>query len=104
MAATIIFFTPKGIGSIEAPGIGTVRIRETLSVPGVSEAVAQRGECAIVYNGDPGVVLAARGTDPDAAALTGTEATTAGVPVPPTMTSIPLVLNAGDKVSVKALS
>lgn len=103
MAVKVSFFTPAGIGSVTAPGIGRVRKTETVALDAASAAAAAEGECALVFNGEASPIMAAHGTTPDAAAGTETAATSAGVPVPSGQ-SVVLVCAEGAKISVKALA
>lgn len=104
MAAHVLFFTPRGVGpTVHAPGVGQVRVREAVTVPGTTTAVAQEGEVVMVFNADATNSLVALGTTPDAAATEQTAGTTAGYPAAPGLFSGPFVPNEGDKVNVKAL-
>lgn len=112
MAAHVHFLSARNLAPIYsgdqsdviAPGIGAVRKREAVSAPGVTTATALAGEIIIVANEDGASVLVAIGANPDAAATTATNATSAGFVVPAGQLSSPFVANAGDKVSVKAVS
>lgn len=104
MSVTVVFFTPGGIGSINAPGVGSVRIRETLTIPNSTTAAVQEGEAVMVYNGETSGVAVAFGSTPDAAATDKTSATTAGYPVAPSQLSPTFVPKIGDKVNVKVIA
>ncbi len=105
MSAAVVFFKPAGIGAIAAPGVGVVRVQETITVPNSTTAAAQEGEAVMVYNGESGAVAVALGTAPDAAATSANgDVTTAGFPVGHSQTSHAFVAKAGQKVSVKAIA
>ncbi len=102
MAVHVIFMSPRGIGSEDAPGIGVIRAREEVAAGGVSEGAAQLGEVVMVVNDTASTVLVAYGSTPDAAAVAQTNATSAGFPVIGGRYSPPFVVPAGAKVGVKA--
>lgn len=102
MSVIISFVTPKGIGSIHAPGIGTVRVREDESLDGTTTATVAEGEVVIVANNETSMIAVAFGTTPDADATAATAATSAGVAIPAGQ-SLALVPAEGDKINVKAL-
>ena len=103
MTVIVSFATTKGIGSVTAPGIGSVRSREDLTAPASTTGVAHDGEIAIVANGEASMVAVAFGITPDAAATSSTGATTAGFGVAAgSVVMIPV--KAGDKINVKAIS
>lgn len=104
MAAHVMFMSPRGIGTPHAPGIGNIRLREAVIVPGVTNAVANPGEMVMVVNDDAATILAAYGSAPDAALLVETNASSAGIPVPTKSFSPPMMVRPGEKVSVKALA
>lgn len=101
MAVKVSFVRPAGIGSVDAPGIGACRVCETLTVPGATTAAAQDGEIAVIVSTESSAVVVAHGSTPDAAATAQTSATSAGYAVPPSQI-VPIVLRAGDKISIKA--
>lgn len=104
MAVIVSFVTPKGIGSVDAPGIGSVRVREDLTAPASTTATAEDGEVAMIANGETSMVAVAFGTTPDADATAETGSTSAGFGVPAATVAIIAGLKEGDKISVKALS
>lgn len=103
MAVIVSFMRPGGLGSIHAVGVGRVRVRESLSLNGTTTASAVEGEMALLCSTEEGVVLAAFGTTPDAAATAATGVTTAGFSVPPG-TWVPVALPVGAKINVKAIA
>lgn len=104
MTVKVTFFTPKGIGSVNAPGVGRVRSSETVALSAASAAAAQEGEVALVFNGETSAILFAHGTVPDAAATTESDVTSAGMAIPAGQMSLPIVLAEDAKISVKAMS
>ena len=102
MTVVVSFVRPKNIYS--ASGIGSVRVREILTVGGTATAGAEDGEMIVVGNGETSMIAAAFGTTPDAAALTKTTATSAGMPIPAGSQSYPIFPTAGDKINVKAVT
>jgi hypothetical protein len=104
MAVVVSFIRPKGVGSIDAPGIGDIRIREDITPPGTTTATAQDGEVVIVGNAEATMVAVAHGTTPDAAAPASTNATSAGCPVAAGAVSDPFVPATGSKINIKAVS
>jgi len=103
MTVSVSFMKPDGIGSINAPGLGRCRTRETITVPGTTTASLEAGEIALLCSGESAVVLAAAGTTPDAQATTATAATQAGVPVPPNV-FVPVVGKVGEKINIKVMA
>lgn len=103
MAVQVIFFEAKSMGSMDSPGVGAVRLRESVTAPGVTTGKVKAGEAVLIFNGDGSPVLVAHGSTPDAAATDATEATTAGVPVGSTLSQV-LVPAIDSKISVKALT
>lgn len=101
MAVQVIFFTPRGIGSAHAPGVGEIRAREAVSIPGSTTATVQSGEAVVVLNEESAAVLVAHGTTPDATATASTAATSAGYPVPAGQVSPPILAATGAKINVK---
>lgn len=104
MAVQVLFFTPKGIGSINAPGVGQVRLREPLALGGVTNGVAEHREAVVVFNGEATPILVAHGTAPDASATDATPATTAGYAVAAGQCSPAFMVATGAKVSVEAVA
>jgi hypothetical protein len=104
MAAHVIFFSPRGIGSIDAPGVGDVRLREAVTVPGVTTGTAKAGEVVVIANEGGATILVAHGKAPDAAATTSTSNTTAGFPVLKESFSPPFLPAVGSKIDIKALA
>ncbi len=104
MAAHVIFFSPRGVGSIDAPGVGDVRLREAVTVPGATTGVAKAGEVVMIANEDGATILVAHGKTPDAAATTSTPDTSAGFPVQGGSLSPPFLPAAGSKIDIKALA
>lgn len=104
MAVHVTFFTPKGVGSIHAPGIGAVRAREALALDGTTTAASRDGESILVFNAEASAVLVAFGPTPDAAATAEGAATSAAVPIAAGQWSQPLMAPAGSKVAAKALA
>lgn len=104
MTVTVCFFTPQGIGSVAAPGVGHVRIREDITIPGTTTAAAVPGELVMVCNGEADTVAVALGLTPDGNATAANEKTSAGFPVAAGSVSMPFTTRVGDKVSVKAIS
>lgn len=103
MTVVVSFVTPKGIRSVHAPGIGAVRIRENITIPGTTTATLLDGEIAVIGNGENSMVAVAFGTSPNADAVASTAATSAGVAIPAGQ-SVAIAPNAGDKINVKAVS
>lgn len=103
MTVVVSFVKPKGIGSVHAPGVGTVRIRENIALPGTTTGTLAEGEVALVANAETSMVAAALGTTPDAAATASTVATQAGVGVGAGQ-SMTFNGAVGDKVNVKVVT
>lgn len=104
MAVIVSFVRPKGVGSVNAPGIGSVRVRENVTVPGTTTATVQDGEIVIIGNNETTMVAVAHGTTPDAAAAASTSATSAGFPVAAGAVSDPFVPDTGAKINIKAVT
>lgn len=102
MAAVLSLMTAKSAGA-GVSAVMTVRAMEVLSVPSTSTIVAEDGEIAIILNTEASGILMATGSTPDAQATAATAATTAGQGVPSGLTSPAVLMNQGDKVSVKAI-
>lgn len=101
MTAHVLFLSPRGILTRDAPGVGNIRLREVVAPGGVSDAEAAEGEMLMVVNTGDAAVLFAYGSAPDAAALQQTNVSSAGFPVPAGQVSPPVMAQAGSKVSVK---
>jgi hypothetical protein len=103
MVATVIvsFTAAKGIGSINAPGIGAVRARTDITMPagGTTGTASLDGEVAVIANGGTVIVAAAFGTTPDGTATAATAATSAGFGVPPN-TTVTVPVPAGVKINI----
>ena len=104
MTVVVCFVTPRGIGSANAPGIGDVRVREDITVPGSTTAVAEEDEVVIIGNGETSMVVAAFGRTPDAATTTETSASSAGFPVAAGSVTGGIVVREGDKINIKAIA
>lgn len=102
MSVIVSFATPKGIGSVHAPGIGAVRTMEVVAADAASTAAAEEGEVAVITNGEATPMLVAFGTTPDGDAAASTAATSAGVGVAAGAVLI-LPVKEGDKVGVAAV-
>jgi len=100
----VVSFIRAKTGGAGAASVGSVRKKEVVTVPGSTTITAEAGEIALVGNGETTMVLVAWGSTPDAVATSETSATTAGMPVAAGWTSPPLVMNAGDKVNIKAVA
>ena len=103
MTVQVIFFTPQGIRNPAAPGVGRIRAREAVTIPGTTTTTVADGEAVMVYNGETGAVFAAYGSTPDATATAETSATSAGLPIPAGSLSDVLMPNTGAKINVKAV-
>lgn len=103
MTVTVTFFTPKGVGSIDAPGVGDIRAREAVTIGSSTTNTVQDGEVVTVYNGETGAILIAHGSTPDAQAATATAATTAGFPVAAAGLSPPIRPLVGSKINAKVI-
>lgn len=103
MTVVVSFIRQAARGS-EASGVGKVRVRENITIPGTTTATVQDGELVIVGNAESSMVAVAFGTTPDAAALASTSATSAGMPVPAGQMGFPIIPTTGDKINVKAVT
>jgi hypothetical protein len=101
--AAVVSFMNAGSAGAGAGAVSRVRKMEILTIPSTSTITGQSGEIAIILNTETAGILVAVGSTPDAAAVTDTSATTAGQGVPAGLTSPPIILQFGDKVSVKAI-
>ena len=104
MAVLVSFVSIKGIGSNNAPGIGGVRITESLALDGTTTATVNEDEVVMIGNAEAAMVRIAFGRTPNAAAAASTEATSAGFPVGAGQTSMILMAKEGDKINAKALA
>lgn len=104
MTVVVSFIRPKGVGSVDAPGVGSIRIREDITIPGTTTATVEDGEVVIVGNGETSMVAVAHGITPDAAAAESTHETSAGYPVAAGTVSDPFVPDTGAKINIKAIS
>lgn len=103
MTVVVSFITPRGAAD-ESNGIGAVRVRENITIPGTTTETAKAGEMIVIGNAETSMVAAAFGTTPDAAATVQTTATTAGFPIGAGMTSYPIVPPLGAKVNIKVVT
>lgn len=103
MSVVVSFITPRGLGSVSAPGIGECRVRETITVPGTTTATVADGEMVLISSNEADIVLAAHGTTPDGQAAASTAATSAGYPIPAGVI-VPVMAKVGDKINIKALA
>ena len=101
MPVKVSFIRPGPMGSIDAVGVGSCRICETITVPGSTTASAQEGEIVLLVSTEGSAAVAAHGTTPDAAATAQTTATSAGYGVPSGIL-MPIAVKTGDKISIKA--
>lgn len=103
MTVKVSFMTPAGIGSVTAPGIGRVRLTETVALGGVTAGSAAEGEVAYVWNGEADGILAAHGSTPDAVTAAENKDSSAGIAVPAGQATV-LVVAENAKISVKAMA
>lgn len=99
MAIIVSFAKLVGLGSINAPSIGAVRVAEVVALAGTTVASVQDGEVAVIANGSADMVLIAFGTTPDAHALVATAVSSAFVGIP-AGTVIGIPVPAGSKIAV----
>lgn len=104
MTCYVMFLRPQGIGSINAPGVGYVRAKEAVTVPGTTTNTVRKDEAVVIYNGESGAVMVAHGTTPDAAATVSTGLTSAGFTVPAGQNSIGIRPREGETINIKALA
>jgi predicted solute-binding protein len=112
MAVHVHFITPRNVTPVSsgnlsaqpAPAIGVVRKREAVALAAVSTASALAGEVAIIANEETTSVLVAWGSTPDAAAVTATTLTSAGLLLAAGQRSEAIALVAGAKISAKVVS
>ncbi len=105
MTVVVSFIQTKGVGSLSAPGIGRVRVRENLTIPATTSASVQDGEIVVVGNAEGSMVAVAFGTVPDGAATAESlPSTSAGYPVASGGVSDPFVPPVGSKINVKAVT
>lgn len=102
MTVVVSFVKPHGAGVV---GMGRVRVRENITIPGTTIATRQDGEIVIIGNAETSMVAVAWGTTPDAAATAETpDVTTAGVAVAAGAVSYPIEPKTGDKINVKVVT
>lgn len=102
MTVVVSFIKPHGAGVV---GIGNVRVRENITIPGTTTASRLDGEIVIVGNAETSMVAIAWGPTPDAAALAEVPGTTtAGVAVAAGTVSYPIDPRTGDKINVKIVT
>jgi hypothetical protein len=102
MTVVVSFIRPQGRGS--ASGVGNVRVRENITIPGTTTATAEPGEMVIVGNAETSMVAVAFGSTPNADATSKSGVTSAGMPVPAGGLSYPIFPNDGDKINVKVVT
>jgi hypothetical protein len=100
----VVSFIRQAARGLEASGVGKVRVRENITVPGTTTATLQDGELVLIGNNEASMVAAAFGTTPDADALVSTTATSAGMPVPAGAVAYPIIPAVGDKINIKAVT
>lgn len=106
MTVIVSFILPgKGFGS-SVEGVGRVRKAEALAIGGtvITSATAETGEYAIIGNAETSMIKVAKGSAPDPDATSETSTTSAGIPVPSSCVSSPILLAAGDKIKISAVS
>lgn len=103
MTVQVVFFTPRGVNLSGQPGVGDVRLRETVTIPNTTTATVQLGEAVVVLNGETAPVFAAHGTTPNALATAQTALTTAGFPISTGQVSPPIMAAVGAKIHVAAV-
>ena len=101
MPVKVSFMRPGHLGSIDAVGVGSCRICETITVPGSTTASAQAGEIVVLISTEASTVVAAHGTTPDAAATAETTATSAGYGLT-SYGPLAIAVKIGDKINIKA--
>jgi hypothetical protein len=99
----VVSFITGGQISAGASGVRTIRAQERLTIPATTVTAALVGETVLIGNGEAGMVAAAFGSAPDAAATTATASTSAGMPIGAGMVGIPIVPGPGALVNVKAV-
>lgn len=100
----VVSFVRHAAKGTEVSGVGAVRIRENITIPGTTTATAQDGEMIIIGNAETSMVAVAFGSTPDAAALVSTSATSAGMPVPAGAVGFPIIPAVGNKINVKVVT
>jgi hypothetical protein len=100
----IVSFGPvRSISSIDVPSIGAMRSAQCfLGAPGLTTDVAQANEIAVIATPGATMLAVATGSAADATATAQTAVTSAAFGIGPGERML-LPVNAGDKVSVKAL-
>lgn len=101
---TVVVSFIRSRPQFSASGIGAVRVRENITVPGTTTATALEDEMIVIGNGEDSMVAAAFGSSPDADATASSASTSAGVPIAAGSLSYPICPKAGDKVNIKAVS
>jgi hypothetical protein len=103
MTVVVSFVKPHTRGGVT--GMGRVRVRENITIPGTTTAALDEGEIVIIGNAETSMVAIAWGTTPDAAATAENFPTTsAGVCVGAGAVSYPAGPRTGDKVNVKVVT
>jgi len=102
--ALVSFTTMRGIGSAQAPGPGSARVRENFAtLPAVTTNVAIDGEiCLVANNSTAAAIACAIGSTPDATALAATASTSAGFAIGPGEVA-KISMRTGEKISLAAL-
>lgn len=100
----VVSFIRQAARGLEASGVGDVRVRENVTIPGTTTATLEAGELVLIGNAETSMVAVAFGTTPDAAATAKTAATSAGMPVAAGALSYPIIPAVGDKINVKAVT
>lgn len=104
MSVVVSFIKPKGVGALGAPGIGSCRAKEVLSLTGTSTGASQEGEVIIVANNETTMILMAFGSVPDAQATAETTKTSAGIPIPAGQVGVTIAAPIGSKINVKTVA
>ena len=81
MTVVVSFITPGilGVGGWAGAGVGRVRIQERLTIGNSTSGATALNEIALIGNGETGMIAAAYGTTPDAAATMIVYPTPAGL-------------------------
>ncbi|MGJ5032335.1 hypothetical protein ACQR1I_36240 [Bradyrhizobium sp. HKCCYLS2038] len=101
MTVVVSFIKAKAGG---VTGMGRVRARENITIPGSTTTAAEEGDLIIIGNSETSMVAVAWGSTPDAAATAESTTTSAGVCVGPGAVSYPIRPNVGDKVNAKVVT
>ncbi len=99
----VVSFIVSGAIAQGTSGIGRIRAQERLAIGATTVTETQVGETVLIGNGEAGMIAAAWGTVPDAAATAESAVTSAGYPIGAGMVGIPIVPGAGKKINVKAV-